>query len=467
MGGAAVRMTEGRSGCGESARLIRASSLLLDPPCSQTPSLTPTHPLGARAKTVRPGPRCQKNPWKQARRFAQLSPAGIPCPVPALPPPSARVRALLARRPVFDAHVDAIGFAADLGHDLGELCPGQFDLVRAAEGGLGAWVVVCWPDPALHLSRSFARADEMLDAAHALAARHPQRFRLVGNGDELDSAHKAGVIAGIAGIEGGHALEESLAKLEHFFARGLRVLTLVWNNHLSWIRSCQAGAGAGVPAGLSGFGREVVRRMNELGIVVDLSHAGERSFYDALETSAQPVIASHSGCTALHDHPRNLSDAQLRALAARGGVIGIVFHPGFLDADARAEEARVRKLPEYLELDPAVPLRKFLGQQRVMRTHAAPLPAERLVEHVLHAVEVAGIEHVGLGSDYDGIERTPAGLEDARGYGHLAELLARRGCGDEELLALLGGNMERVFRAVTGPGTAAHAAPACTASRPT
>lgn len=371
------------------------------------------------------------------------------------PPPSERVRRLLARRPVFDAHCDAIGFATDLGHDLGTLCPGQFDLVRGVEGGLGTWVVVCWPDPEHHLARSFARAGEMITAAEALAARHPRRFRLVGNGPELVRAHADGLVAGILGIEGGHALEESLERLEQLFARGLRLLTLVWNNHLSWIRSCQPGAGAGVPEGLSAFGREVVRRMNALGMVVDLSHAGERSFFDALETSTAPVIASHSGCRALHDHPRNLTDEQLRALAAQGGVVGIVFHPSFLDAGARAEQVRVRMLPEFAGLAEPDPAARFLAQQRVMRARAAPLSPERLADHVVHAARVAGIDHVGLGSDYDGIEQGPEGLEDARGYAVLAELLARRGFGDEELLKILGGNMERVFARATGPGTEA------------
>jgi len=370
--------------------------------------------------------------------------------MPAALAPSPRIRALLAPRPVFDAHVDAIGFAADLGHDLGAPCPGQFDLPRAREGGLGAWVVVCWPDPEHHLAASFARVRAMIDAAHALAARHPALFRIVRDGAELDAARAAGASAGILGIEGGHALEEDLAKLAALHARGLRCLTLVWNNHLSWIRSCQPGAGAGVPEGLSAFGREVVRRMNALGIVVDLAHAGERSFLDALETSTAPVLASHSGCRALHDHPRNLTDEQLRALAARGGVAGIVFHPPFLDAAARAEQERVRRLPEYAGISATEPMAKFLAQQRVMRAQAAPFPLARLVEHVEHAVEVAGIAHVGLGSDFDGIERGPEGLEDARGYAVLAEALARRGFTDADLLALLGGNVERVFRAVTG-----------------
>ncbi len=384
----------------------------------------------------------------------------MPCGVPR-PPLSPRVRALLASSPVFDAHVDAIGRALDLGDDLARSGRGQFDLVRAAEGGLGAWVVVCWVDPAScesvppEPSRSFARARDMLAAAHELGARHPERFRLVGNGPELAAARAAGRIAGVAGIEGGHALEGSLEKLGWFFEHGLRVLTLVWNNHLSWMRSCQPGAGADVPEGLSDFGRELVRELDRLGIVIDLSHAGKRSFLDVLETSERPVIASHSGCRALHDHPRNLDDEKLCALAAREGVVGIVFHPGFLDAEARAEEARVRATPAYTGIAETDPARRFLRQQRVMREHAAPLAAARLVEHVVHAVEVAGIDHVGLGSDYDGIERGPEWLEDASGYAVLAELLARRGFTDADLQKVLGLNMERVFRAVTAPPSAA------------
>jgi membrane dipeptidase len=372
---------------------------------------------------------------------------------PALLP---EIAELMARGPVFDAHVDSIGRALDLGHDLGERGPGQLDLVRGRSGGLGAWVVVAWVDPELYLARSFERAAAMLACAHELARRRPDRMRMVGNARELDRARSAGAIAGVAGIEGGHAIEESLAALTWFFARGLRVMTLVWNNHLSWVRSCQPGAGAGVPRGLSRFGREVVRAMNELGVVVDLSHAGERAFFDALATSRRPVIASHSGCRALHDHPRNLSDAQLSALAAHGGMVGIVFHPGFLDAEARTEEARVRGLRVYQEARGASEAQRYLARQTIMRRYARPLSAERLVDHVLHAVEVAGVDHVGLGSDFDGIERAPAGLEDASGYGVLAGLLVRRGMGLPDVEKILGANLRRVFAEVTGPATAAY-----------
>ncbi|MEW6073651.1 MAG: membrane dipeptidase [Planctomycetota bacterium] len=336
---------------------------------------------------------------------------------------AALARSLVELHAVFDAHVDSIGRALDEGHDLGVRGPGQLDLERAREGGLGAAVFACWVDPARFLPGAFSRARAMLAALHALAARHPSRVRLVGNARALAAARAEGRLAAVAGVEGGHAIEEDLAKLDFLFAHGLRAMTLVWNNHLSWIRSCQDGAGEGVPAGLGAFGRRVVARMGELGVLADLSHASERAVFDVLEVAAHPPIASHSGCRALHDHPRNLSDEALRRIGARGGVVGIVFHPPFL---APAQEA--------------------------------PLPAARLLAHIAHAAEVAGAANVGLGSDFDGIERGPEGIEDASRYGALAELLLGHGFGAEETRGILGANFERVFAEATGPGTLAYAA---------
>lgn len=357
---------------------------------------------------------------------------------------------------VFDAHVDSLQRALDLGHDLGERGPGHLDLVRAREGGAFALVLVCWVDPAFLPDGAFARAGALLREAHRLERRRPDLLTLAGNGAELAAARAAGRVAGVPGVEGGHALEEDLGKLRWLFERGVRVLTLVWNNHLPWIRSCQDGAGAGVPAGLSAFGREVVREMNRLGVVVDLSHAGERSFFDALETSERPALASHSGCRALHDHPRNLTDAQLRALAEADGVVGIVFHPGFLDADARAEEARVRATPEYRALRGANETELMLRQSELLAREARPLAAARVADHVLHAVEVAGPRHVGVGSDFDGIQRAPAGLDDASAYGTLGRLLRARGLSEADVRLVLGENALRVFERATGPGTEAH-----------
>jgi membrane dipeptidase len=382
-----------------------------------------------------------------------------------VPSAAAAARELLRAHPVFDAHVDSLQRMLDLGHDLGErgaLADGQLDLVRGRAGGLGAVVLVCWVDPA-YLDparpaddRARARAAALLATAHELARRHPGRIRLVRNGAELAAARRDGVIAGIPGIEGGHAIEESLDTLAWFHGRGLRVLTLVWNNHLTWIRSCQDGAGPEVPAGLSGFGRDVVRTMNELGMLVDLSHASVQAFHDALEVSTQPVIASHSGCAALHAHPRNLTDEQLRALRGAGGVVGIVFCTPFLDAGARAAEQALRDGAQYQGLTGSNETALFLAQAAYLQRHAPPLPLERVVDHVVHAVDVAGIEHVGIGSDYDGITRTPEGLEDASCYGNLVEALLARGFDEAELELLLGANMRRIFRAVTGPGTRAH-----------
>lgn len=356
---------------------------------------------------------------------------------------------------VFDAHVDSIQRALDLGHDLGVAGRGHLDLERGRAGGLGSVVFVSWVDPSYLPDGARARTQALLSSVHDLERAHPERLKLVGNGEELRRAHAEGRIAGIPGIEGGHSIEESLEVLCDFFEQGVRVMTLVWNNHLSWVRSCMPGAGAEVPAGLSEFGREVVREMNRLGMVVDVSHAGVQSFYDALDATSRPVIASHSGCHALHDHPRNLSDDQLRALAANGGVVGIVFHPGFLDAEGRAEEERVRRMPEYRALKGENDTDLFLLQGEFIARHAKPLSIERLGDHVLHAMEVAGPEHVGLGSDYDGIQRGPRGLEDASCYPNLARHLMERGLTDDEVRGVMGANMERVFERVTCDSLAA------------
>ncbi|HEV8112636.1 MAG TPA: membrane dipeptidase [Planctomycetota bacterium] len=367
--------------------------------------------------------------------------------------------------PVFDAHVDSLQLELDLAQDLGLRSDGHLDLVRGRSGGLATAVFVSWVDPK-HLARDAAgaraRASALLGAFHALAQRHPDRLRFAGNAEMLDAAHAAGAIAGIPGIEGGHAIEEDLDVLHAFFVDGIRVLTLVWNNHLSWIRSCRDGAGAAIPEGLSAFGRKVVRAMNDLGMVVDLSHAGERSFYDALDASSAPPIASHSACHALHGHPRNLTDDQLRALGSAGGVVGIPFCVAFLSRAAQEEDARLRETPAYRAIEARNDTELSLLQGRFLQREASPLPIDCVVEHVVHAVEIAGVDHVGLGSDYDGIGRTPQGLEDASCYGRLGDALRATGFGSDDVAKIMGGNMRRVFARTTGPGTLAHATAAPT-----
>lgn len=369
-----------------------------------------------------------------------------------MPRPLTTARELLARAPVFDAHVDSLQRQLDLAHDLGTETEGHLDLVRGRRGGLGTVVLVNWVDPkhidpARHGAKR--RTLALLGEFQRLAAQHPDALRWAGNARLADEARAAGAIAGIPGIEGGHSIEENLDDLHLYFEHGVRVLTLVWNNHLSWIRSCQSGAGAGVPEGLGAFGRDVVRAMNELGMVVDVSHAGERSFHDVLDATTRPLIASHSGCKALHGHQRNLTDDQLRALAANGGVVGIVFCTAFLKDEAQAEDARWRESAEYRAISGRNDTDVFLRQGEFLQARAAPLSIETVVDHVVHAALVAGIDHVGIGSDFDGIGRTPAGLEDASCYVNLVERLLARGFGPEDVAKVTSGNMSRVFAAVT------------------
>ncbi|MHC4262208.1 MAG: dipeptidase [Planctomycetota bacterium] len=353
----------------------------------------------------------------------------------------------IAEDAAFDAHMDALQRAVDLEHDLGTRTPGHFDLVRAREGGLGAVVLVCWIDPATLPDGAADRARALIAAAHALEERHPEALLLVREAEDLSRSRQSGRIAGLIGIEGGHAIENDLRTLEEFATDGLRVMTLCWNNHLEWIRSCQPDAPAGTPDGLSDFGRDVVRKMNELGVVVDLSHASERALFDTLEVTNVPVIASHSGCTAVYDHRRNLSDDGLRALADNGGVVGVVLHPGFLDAEADADERRLRQEDGYRALRQSNPTAQHLAQSEWMAERAAPLSVERWVDHVEHACEIAGPLHVGIGTDFDGIERSVAGVPDARGYRCLARALFERGFDEATVRGVLGGNMQRVFAA--------------------
>ena len=348
----------------------------------------------------------------------------------------------------FDAHVDTLQLALDLDADLAVGSPGQLDLPRAREGGLGGAVLTAWVHPkfdAPERGGSRARAEALLDELDRLAERHPDLVQLIHTRSDWSEARVSGRFAAVAGMEGGHPLEDSLETLEHFASRGLRVLTLVWNNHLTWARSCQPDAPEGTPEGLSSFGEHIVGRCNELGILVDLSHAGEQTFFDALESGEGPAIASHSGCKALHDHPRNLTDEQVRALAATGGVVGLPFLPSFLDRGAQERAARCRNTPGYQALRSATDCGLEVERTRYLASQLEPLGIERLVDHAAHIAELVGAEHVGLGSDFDGIATTVAGLEDARGYPRLVEPLLARGFSEAEVEGVLGGNLERVL----------------------
>ncbi|MEM8711286.1 MAG: dipeptidase, partial [Planctomycetota bacterium] len=340
--------------------------------------------------------------------------------------------------PIFDAHCDALQRALDLGHDLSRETHGHLDLEKGRRGGLRAAVLTAWVDGtyADEPGASKRRTNALLDAADDLFAAAPERIVRVTTEEALEAALKDdvdGPVACVLAIEGGHAIEEDLEQLGHYAARGVRVMTLTWNNHLSWARSCREGAGAGVPEGLSSLGRDVVREMGRLGMLVDLSHAGERTFYDALECAVAPPMVSHSGCRALSDHPRNVTDDQLRALRERGGVIGIPFATAFLDEEERAAERAYRATEAYASVRGDSATMSLLLQGDAIQAALPPFPIEHVVRHVMHALEICGSDHVAIGSDFDGIDRRPAGLEDASGYPALFEALRGQGVDDATL----------------------------------
>ncbi len=294
---------------------------------------------------------------------------------------------------------------------------GHLDLPRMRAGGLNAQVFAIWTDPVRYgPGERAAFVHRSVDTFNRIVAKTPGLVRVT-SPDELTRAVAGGRVAGILGVEGGHALEGDPANIDRFFERGVRVLTLTWNNSNPFARSCMSRDGR--RRGLTRLGREAVKRMNRLGMLIDLSHASDRTFSDVLDASTAPVICSHSACRALRRFPRNLTDRQLRALGEADGVIGIVFLPYFLRRDYRN------------------------------------VTIEDVLDHIEHAVSVAGINAVALGSDFDGFDDPPVkGLEDVTRLPALTAGLIRRGFPPGAIRSILGGNFLRAWNRVTATGPA-------------
>jgi membrane dipeptidase len=357
---------------------------------------------------------------------------------------------------VLDTHCDTLLRIADEGLDLGRRASdGHVDLVRLREGGVKAQVFAVFVSPRYLPGGARRRALELIDALRAELARHADRIALVGSVEEARRAAARGKIAAFIGLEGGYALQDDPAALKLFFERGVRYMTLTWRLNTNWADGGEDRARFG---GLTPLGGRIVREMNRLGMVVDVSHASDRTFWDVLATTSRPVIASHSNTRALCDHPRNLSDAMLRALAANGGVIGITYVAAFLDpaflrryeALKRLHAARWRQVRRVCDRWP----RRCRDRYRALMARVAPrLPRvslERVIDHIDHAVRVAGIDHVGLGSDFDGYSTGPEELPDAAALPLITERLLARGYSERDVAKILGGNFLRVFREAIG-----------------
>jgi membrane dipeptidase len=357
---------------------------------------------------------------------------------------------LLRDNPVVDGHNDLLWAMRDLnGYDFAAYDVGErqaqthTDIPRMREGGVGAqfWSVFV---PCSEGERSVRSTLEQVDAAYAMIARYDDRLALATTADEVESAWRSGRIACLMGAEGGHQIQESLAVLRMYHRLGVRYLTLTHNDNVPWADSATDEP---VLGGLSDFGREVVHEMNRIGMLVDLSHVSHDVMRDALDTTSAPVVFSHSSAYAVCDHPRNVPDDALSRLPDNGGTCMVTFVPRFVNQQVRdwargAEEAARAQGVDPRDLSAMVEVEQAYREQ-------VPHPPSFLgdvVAHVEHVREVAGIDHVGLGGDYDGVDVLPQGLEDVTGYPRLLTALQDRGWSAGDLAKLTCRNVLRTLR---------------------
>lgn len=363
-------------------------------------------------------------------------------------------RRVLERAIVIDTHADTPQMMLDEGYDLADpASPFMISIPKMREGHLGAeffsiWVQVEWSRATL-----VRRTLDLIDVVHEQVARHSDALGFARTADDIVRLHEQKKIAILMGLEGGHAIENDLRVLDSYYRLGVRYMTLTHTRNTDW-----ADSSKGKPRwnGLTDFGRKVVERMNLLGMMVDISHVSDKTFEDVLAVTKAPLIASHSSCRALSNQPRNLTDDMIRALAKNGGVVQVNFYSAFIDpAYARAFQA-IEKQGE-AEVAAA---RKRYGEdrkrlaeeeRRIWARYEANLPTpsyQRIADHIEHIVKVAGADYAGLGSDFDGVNSIPRGMEDASKLPHLVRELARRGMSEEDLEKILGGNLLRVMRRV-------------------
>jgi len=367
---------------------------------------------------------------------------------------AARVHAIRQRAIAVDTHDDTPQRMMWENFDLGHRDPsGNIDIPRMREGGLNAIFMSIWTPGTLPGPEASKRALRQIELVRAQVEKHPADLLLATTTADVRRARRENKIAVLMGMEGGHMINSDLGLLRKYAGLGVRYLTLTHSVNDEW-----ADSSTDKPAhnGLTPFGRQVIEELNRLGVMVDISHVSDKTFYDALEVTRAPVIASHSSCRALCSAPRNMSDEMMRALAKNGGVIQINFHIGFLSqeyADASKASSGPDSPTGRMEKDCGEnEACKVLGFQRLsdQATAAGKLPRvswERIVDHIDHAVKVAGADHVGLGSDFDGAIM-PQGMEDVSHYQRITAELVRRGYSDQDVERILGGNTLRVMTQV-------------------
>ena len=362
-----------------------------------------------------------------------------------------RARKVAAEAIGIDSHIDTVQRILVMGEDLGKRWDvGHVDIPRLREGGTHApffalWVPVYFPG-----AEAVRRTLDLRDAMQSLLDTHKDQMELATTAADIRRIVKAGKISVFLTVEGGHTIDDDLRVLRMYYQLGVRSMTLTHSRNNNW---ADAATDKPVHNGLTDFGKEVVREMNRLGMLVDVSHVADKTFYDTLSVTSKPVIVSHSSMRALSPVPRNVTDEMLQALAKNGGVIGISFGEGFVNPkDAEALESAIktettapvlsgRALDDYAAED----VRSLFGT----RVKVAATVAD-VADHIDHAVRVAGIDHVGIGSDFDGVSGPPNGLDDVSKIPALIEVLLERGYTERDVKKILGENYLRVIREVTG-----------------
>ena len=367
---------------------------------------------------------------------------------------SARARKLHFASIVVDTHDDTTQRFLDGDFDLGSRSPsGSIDIPRMKEGGLGAIFFSIWIPSKVTGPEAVKHSLDQIDAVREQVRKHPRDIVLATTAADVREARKQGKIAALMGVEGGHMIASDLGVLRLYAALGVRYMTLTHSGNDEWADSSTDTAAHN---GLTDFGKDVVREMNRLGVMVDISHVSDKTFYDALAVSQAPLIASHSSCRGMCDARRNMTDQMIKDLAVKGGVIQINYHVGFLSE----EFMNADKDPEITKAI-AAEVEKRCGNKegcqmiegdRITREYVqqGKLPRvdwTKIIDHIDHAVKLVGAEHVGLGSDFDGANM-PFGMEDATKLPLITEALLRRGYSDEDVRKILGENTLRVMTEV-------------------
>ncbi|SFF85878.1 dipeptidase [Pontibacter chinhatensis] len=357
---------------------------------------------------------------------------------------------------LIDTHNDVLISVME-GMDISQDLRGRThsDLARFKEGGVDAQFFSVWSDE----TGNFAYANQQIDSLEAIVRRNPDKLLLATDVAGIEQAVREGKMAALIGVEGGHMIDNDLQKLEQLYNRGTRYLTLTWNNSTPWASSAADETSGKLPKskrGLKGIGKQVVKRMNEMGMIVDLSHVGEKTFWDVMATTSKPVLVSHSCVHSINPVSRNLTDKQIKAVAKNGGVIHLNFYSGFLDPgySKREKDFRDKYKPEFDSLRAqgwsSSNIAGYMEKKYSDEFLAIRPDLDVLLNHLDHIVKLVGVEYVGIGSDFDGITSAPKELDGVQDFPNVTKGLLARGYSEADVKKILGENFLRVFRANGG-----------------